>query len=48
MSKEEKKVIKEQKAIYGLEQPGEQLSDEQKIKKQEAIERFERMRKAKS
>ena len=48
MSKEEKKVIKEQKAIYGLEQLGEQLSDEQKIKKQEAIERFERMRKAKS
>lgn len=48
MTKEEKQIINKQKAIYSLEQPQEQVSEEEKTRKQEAIERFEKMRKAQS
>lgn len=48
MSKEEKKSLSDAKDIYRLEQPEEELSEQDKIRKQEALETFERMRKAKS
>ena len=48
MTKEEKQILKDQKTIYGLEQPENPLSEEEKAKKQEAIELFEKMRKAQS
>lgn len=48
MTKEEKQIIKDQKTIYGLEQPQEQISEDEKVKKREALELFEKMRKAKS
>lgn len=48
MSKEEKKSLSDAKEIYGLEQPEEELSEQDKIRKQEALEIYERMRKAKS
>ena len=48
MTKEGKQILKDQKTIYGLEQPENPLSEEEKAKKQEAIELFEKMRKAQS
>ena len=48
MTKEEKQIIKDQKTIYGLEQPQEQISEDEKVKKREALELFEKMRKAQS
>lgn len=48
ITKEEKQILKDQKTIYGLEQPENPLSEEEKAKKQEAIELFEKMRKAQS
>lgn len=48
MGKEEKAAISKAKSIYGLEQPKEIASEEEKQKQQEAIEVFEKMRKAKS
>lgn len=48
MSKEEKANLKKAKEIYALDQPKEQISEEDKQKKQEAIEQFEKIRKAKS
>ena len=48
MTKEEKQILKDQKTIYGLEQPQEQISEDEKVKKREALELFEKMRKAQS
>lgn len=48
MSKEEKDNLKKAKEIYALEQPEEQISEDEKQRKQEAVEQFEKMRKAKS
>lgn len=46
MSKEEKEAIAELKEVYGLEQPEEKISNEDKEKHQEAIRVFNEMRKA--
>lgn len=48
MTKEEKQILKDQKTIYGLEQLQEQISEDEKVKKREALELFEKMRKAQS
>lgn len=48
MTKEEKQILNDQKTIYGLEQPQEQISEDEKVKKREALELFEKMRKAQS
>lgn len=48
MSKEEKEAILKAKKIYSLGDQKENLSEEEKEKKQEAMEIFEKMRKAKS
>lgn len=48
MSKEEKEAILKAKKIYSLGEQKENLSEEEKEKKQEAMEVFEKMRKAKS
>lgn len=48
MSKEEKEAILKAKKIYSLGKQKENLSEEEKEKKQEAMEIFEKMRKAKS
>lgn len=48
MSKEEKEAILKAKKIYSLGDQKENLSEEEKEKKQEAMEVFEKMRKAKS
>lgn len=48
MSKEEKEAILKAKKIYSLGEQKENLSEEEKEKKQEAMEIFEKMRKAKS
>lgn len=48
MGKEEKAATLKAKSIYGLEQPKEIASEDEKQKQQEAIEVFEKMRKAKS
>ncbi len=48
MTKEEKQIIRDQKTIYSLEQPQEQISEDEKVKKREALELFEKMRKAQS
>lgn len=47
MPKEEKEAIAKAKEIYRLEQQEENVSDEDKEKKQEAIRLFEEMRRAK-
>lgn len=48
MTKEGKQILKDQKTIYGLEQLQEQISEDEKVKKREALELFEKMRKAQS
>lgn len=48
MSKEEKEATLKAKKIYSLGDQKENLSEEEKEKKQEAMEVFEKMRKAKS
>lgn len=47
-SKEESKVLDEVKAIYALEQPEKEETTEQRQKKEDALKRFEELRKAKS
>lgn len=48
MTKEEKQILIDQKTIYGFEQLQEQISEDEKVKKREALELFEKMRKAQS
>lgn len=47
-SKEEAKALEEAKAIYALDQPVEEETADQKMQREEAVKRFEELRKAKS